>query len=338
MSEKKINIRASKQKPIIYINQDFELIEFYKDNNERLKPCWISSLPNTYFNRADNNIMDDIINNIYKNIDEFKANCEDGWEIFELKKEKDPFKLVINQCSFHDFINETFINIMESYKDNNSLEIFFKHYAQYFFLILQPEFIVNMTAYAKMFLHAYTLEEKDPKKNLYCIINNDLRSSDHSKINRHFNIIKLIGGLVLTKRLKSFEGNVYRAAFLKEDLIEKIKVGLIITNSSFWSSTKKESYAKNLLKKNFKNTLVVTKGGKINNVDIHSEGVSKFSKEEEVLFLPFCIFKIISLEKIQEQNLIYYKLTLESISAPSLIEPFKEETIDALNFDNAYYY
>ena len=238
--------------------------------------------------------MNYLINRVYKNIDEFKANCEDGWELFELKKEESPFQLVINQCSFHDFINETFINIMQSYKENNSLDIFFKHHAQYFFLILQPEFIVNMTAYAKMFLYAYTLEERDPKKNLYCIINDDLRSADHSKINRHFNLIKLIGGLVLTKRLKSFEGNVYRASFLKEDLIDKIKVGLIITNSSFWSSTKKESCAKKYLKKSYKNTLVVTKGSKINNVDIHSEGVSKYSNEEEVLFLPFCKFKIIS--------------------------------------------
>ena len=59
----------------------------------------------------------------------------------------------------------------------------------------------------------------------------------------------MIGGLVLTKRLKSFDGNVYRAAFLKEELIDKIKVGLTITNSSFWSSTKKESLAKKYLKK-----------------------------------------------------------------------------------------
>ena len=337
-SREKTNIRAGKQKPIIYIYNDYELIEFYKDNNERLKPCWISSLPNTYFTKNDNGFgMDSIMNILYKNIDEFKSNCEDGWEIFELKNEKSPHKLIINKSSFHDFINETFINIMESYKENNTLEIFFKHYAQYFFLILQPEFIVNMTAYAKMFLHAYTLEEKDPKKNLYCLINNDLRSSDHSKINRHFNLIKLIGGLVLTKRLKSFEGNVYRAAFLKDELINKIKVGSTITNSSFWSTTKKESFAKKYLKKSFKNALVITKAGETNNVDIHSEGISKYAKEEEVLFLPFCKFKVIGFEKIEEENNVYYKLTLESDSKKSLIEPFREETIEALNFENTYY-
>ena len=194
-----------------------------------------------------------------------------------------------------------------------------------------------MTAYAKMFLYAYTLEEKDPKKNLYCLINNDLRSSDHTKINRHFNLIKLIGGLVLSKRLKSFEGNVYRAAFLKDELIDKIKVGLTISNSSFWSSTKKESFAKKYLKKNFKNALVITKGGEANNVDIDSEGISKYANEEEVLFLPFCKFKVIGFEKIEEENIAYHKLTLESDSKQSLIEPFEEDIIDALNFENTYY-
>ena len=59
----------------------------------------------------------------------------------------------------------------------------------------------------------------------------------------------MIGGLLLAKRLKSLEGNVYRAAFLKEELIDKIKVGLTITNSWLWSSTKKESLAKIYLKK-----------------------------------------------------------------------------------------
>ena len=86
ISEKKINVRAGKQKPIIYIYQDYELIEFYKDNNERLKPCWISSIPNNYFYRNNDNAMNNLINRVYNNIDEFKANCEDGWELFELKK------------------------------------------------------------------------------------------------------------------------------------------------------------------------------------------------------------------------------------------------------------
>ena len=83
--------------------------------------------------------------------------------------------------------------------------------------------------------------------------------------------------------------------------------------------------------------MVITKGDETNNVDIHSEGISKYTKEEEVLFLPFCKFKVIGFEKIEEENIEYYKLTLESDSKKSLIEPFQEETIEALNFENTYY-
>ena len=138
-SREKTNVRAGSQKPIIYIYNDYELIEFYKDNNERLKPCWISSLPNTYFTKNSNGFgMDTIMNSLYKNIDEFKSNYEDGWEIFELKNEKSPNKLIINKCSFHDFNNEAFINIMESYKENNTFEIFFQ--------ILRTIFISYFTA------------------------------------------------------------------------------------------------------------------------------------------------------------------------------------------------
>lgn len=133
-----------------------------------------------------------------------------------------------------------------------------------------------------MFLYAYTLEEKDPHKNLYCILNDDLRSSNSSKINKHFDIIKLIGGLIKIKELKSYIGKVYRANYYKDELIKNIKIGSTITNSAFWSSTKNES---------------VTEEGLKNNVDIHLEKISKYPKEEELLFLSFCKFKIKSFEK-----------------------------------------
>lgn len=190
-----------------------------------------------------------------------------------------------------------------------------------------------MTAFAKMFLYAYTLEEKDPKKNLYCILNNDLRSSDASKINRHQELIKLIGGLIQAKKLKSYNGNLYRATFLKDELIQKIKVGLTMVNSAFWSATKKESVAKKFLKQNYKNAMFITKGGLKNNIDIHLEKMSRYPDEEEVLFLPFCNFKITSFEKVKEGNKDYYKLILENLSESSLIEPYRERIIKTFDFE-----
>ena len=195
--------------------------------------------------------------------------------------------------------------------------------------------MVNMTSYAKMFLYAYTLEEKDLHKNLYSILNDDLRSSNPSRINRHFDIIKLIGGLINIKELKSYTGKVYRATYLKDVLIKKIKIGLTITNSAFWSSTKKESIALKFLKKNnYKNGLIIAEGCSNNNVDIHLEEISRYPKEEEVLFLPFCKFTIKSFEKVNENNLNYYKLVLEKESDSSIIKPFDKNIIESLNFGN----
>ena len=79
-------------------------------------------------------------------------------------------------ASFQDFIRHIIGHLINAYKDHNALDTFFRYYSNYFFLTLQPELVVNMTAFAKMFLYAYTLEEGDPNKNLYCIVNDDLRS------------------------------------------------------------------------------------------------------------------------------------------------------------------
>ena len=122
--------------------------------------------------------------------------------------------------SFHDFINKVLYNFYQSFEEHKSLEVFFRYYSNYLFLTLQPEFTINKTAYAKMILSAYSLEQNDAHKNLYCIINDDLGSSIPEKVDRFLDLIKLIGGLIKNKSLKSFNGKVYRANFLKEESIK----------------------------------------------------------------------------------------------------------------------
>ena len=331
LSDLRINLNIFNS--VIYIFSDFELLECFKDNNERLKPNLQKFLPEN-----DNKILkftNELVEKYaYKDIKDFKSNCEDGWELFEFEKDNN-FVLQINFASYQDFVDQVFRSVIQSYKEHNSLEIFFKYYINYFCINLQPEIMVNMTSYAKMFLYAYTLEEKDLHKNLYSILNDDLRSSNPSRINRHFDIIKLIGGLINIKELKSYTGKVYRATYLKDVLIKKIKIGLTITNSAFWSSTKKESIALKFLKKNnYKNGLIIAEGCSNNNVDIHLEEISRYPKEEEVLFLPFCKFKIKSFGKVNENGLSYYKLVLEKESDSSIIKPFDKNIIESLNFGN----
>ena len=62
--------------------------------------------------------------------------------------------------------------------------------------------------------------------------------------------------------------------------------------------------------------MIIAEGGLKNNVDIHLEEISRYPKEE-VLFLPFCNFKIKSFEKVNENNLSYYRL-VTLISGASL--------------------
>ena len=79
--------------------------------------------------------------------------------------------------------------------------------------------------------------------------------------------------------------------------------------------------------------MIITKGGLQNNIDIHLEKMSRYPNEEEVLFLPFCNFKIISFDKVKEGNLSYYKLVLENESDSSLIEQYREEIIKTFDFE-----
>jgi len=324
-----VQLDVNLKKPIIYIFDDYELIEIYKDNNERLKPYLESFLIET---EPDNKSLENLKSFILDDIKNFKSSCEDGWELFE----KENFVNIMNiqQENFYTFVYDIMKNIVESYKEHNSLEFFFQYYANYFFLTLQPEFIVNMTAYIKMILYAYTLEEGDPNKNFYCIMNDDLRSTDPKKIYRYFDLIKLMGGLISTKRLKCYNGKLYRASFFKENLINSIKIGITMINPAFWSCTKAESVAKRFLKGKYKNTLIITEGGLGNNIDIHLEGISKYPNEEEVLFLPFCKFKVKSYELVNENGLNYYKIILDKISDSPMIrmlEGFENMIISALN-------
>ena len=93
---------------------------------------------------------------VLKDIENFKSTCEEGWEFFEYKEKKNEFKLKIIFGSFHDFIDKVLYNFYQSYEEHKSLETFFKYYSNYLFLTLLPEFIINMTAYAKMILYAYS--------------------------------------------------------------------------------------------------------------------------------------------------------------------------------------
>ena len=67
---------------------------------------------------------------IYNSIEDLKSNSEDGWDLFELKRESFSFKFIIKSYNFQDFIRHILGNIINAYKDHNTLEIFFKYYSR----------------------------------------------------------------------------------------------------------------------------------------------------------------------------------------------------------------
>ena len=67
-----------------------------------------------------------------------------------------------------------------------------------------------------------------------------------------------------------------------------------------------------MLQKNFclNNILLRTNVKEGSNIDIHSEKLSQYPSEEEILFLPFCTFEIKGFNKVKEKGFEYYDLEL----------------------------
>ena len=197
----------------------------------------------------------------------------------------------------------------EVYKENNCLDLFVNYYGNYFGDENIIEQQTSLLAAVKMFLYAYTLEENNGKS-FYSLMNKDLRSGNSLKISRYLFMIRNIYELIKGKSLKSFNGDVYRATYFKQELINEIKPGKKMINASLWSSSKQLSVAKKFLFMYKKNILLHTKVKEGNNIDIHLEKLSQFPSEEEILFLPYCYFEVKSFKKVKENNLEYYDLEL----------------------------
>ena len=135
----------------------------------------------------------------------------------------------------------------------------------------------------------YCREEKEKEKSLYRIINDDLRTRDPYKIYRYINLLAIINDLIELEALKHFEGKVYRATKLDENLILKLIPGAKMVNTTFWSTSKEFEIAEKFMKKHdWRNTYIICKTSK-NNIDIDLEKLNPFN-EKEVLFLPFTEF------------------------------------------------
>ena len=309
--------------PVILTYSEKDILNYYEDHFERLKEKNIKYIKRMEFLEQKYGLALK-----FPKIEETKIFKEEdnGWD---MKKNLDInlFSLVKIERALGTIRSDIFDRQMyKLYQENNCLDLYLKYYGNYFGSELIVEQSVNNISMSKMFLYAYTLEENNGKS-FYCMINNDFRSGDAEKISRYLPNIKLIFDLIRGNYLKSYSGEVYRAAFFKQELINEIKPGKKMFNASFWSSSKKLSVAKQFLFRYQKNILIHSKIKKGNNIDIHLEKLSQYPNEEEILFLPFCTFEIKSISKVKENNKEYYDLELiycDDENSYNVIENIKE--------------
>ena len=227
--------------------------------------------------------------------DIFQNGCFELAETFDINLIKN--KLVFRIFEEIDYVSEFSKNIYHIYKEHNALDLFFSQNCLYFGWKLCPELFSSNICFVKRFLYMYCREEIQSQKSFYRIINDDLRSRDPYKIYRYIDILALINDLIYGDCLASFEGYVYRATKLDENLTKKLVPGTNMVNTTFWSTSKDFNVADKFMKINeWRNSFIICKTVK-NNIDIETEKLNPYN-EKEVLFLPFTEFRV---EKISSE-------------------------------------
>ena len=253
------------------------------------------------WNENENNIVD-------------RLSVEDGWELVDFVPKEIFKKNILGKIGDEEMmlIDKLKLDIYNIYKENNIESLFFRTYCKFFFYQIIPEFCYfTDNIFIKHFCYAYSLDEG--KNSFYYIMNKDLRSGDSSKIQKYLDIIANMNDIVEKGFAKSFKGEVYRGTKIPKDFIDnKIVKDKVLTNLSFWSSSKSLKIAEKFLKGGNKNILFIinTKG---KNIDIDLEHISKFENEKEVLFLPYSKFLIKSKIKKIFNNKEIYEVKLEGL-------------------------
>ena len=221
--------------------------------------------------------------------DKYQGGCFELAETFDVNIIKK--SLIFKTLDFLEFLLDFTKDIYIIYEEHNALDIFYDQNCLYLGWNIYPDLITFNLCFVKRFLYMYCREEEPSGKSLYRIINDDLRSRDPYKIFRYVNLLVLINILIENKILKSFEGKVYRATKLDENLILKLVPGTKMVNTTFWSTSKEYKVAEKFMKRHdWRNTYIICKTIK-NNIDIDSEKLNPYN-EKEVLFLPFNEFII----------------------------------------------
>ena len=299
--------------PLFIADNVNEIINFV--NSQKYLNCGLN------FSNATTDIIDKYQNFIEDNkiiipkieIKEEEANdklaSEDGWELVEKIPDIIFKQKILGSVENVFYLDNIKMQFFEMFKEKKIDFLFNGNYCKYFSFCLFPELTFSsINIPIKHFLYAYTLDEGP--NSFYYLMNKDLRSGDYLKIKEYIDMIALINSSFKNNYIKSYEGQLFRGTKMENQYIEeKIKVGNILTNLSFWSASKERKIAERFLRN--KNILFIIETKK-NNIDIDIEQISKFP-EKEVLFLPFSKFLVKSIGKIMFNKNEIFEVKLEGL-------------------------
>ena len=297
----KIPFQERESLPIFIANNVDEIINYAK-SQENLN-CGLNfiNISHDIMNKFQINNKIGFLKDENEDSEKIDITVEDGWELVENIPEDYFQKLIyLGEEGEKDvFLAPDLLrsNTLSIFKKNKIESLFYDIYCKYFNFNLYPELEYSTNEVnipIKQFCYAYTLDGKD---SFYYKMNKELRFGDPSLIEKYLRFIIMINIGVRDKYVKSYKGQVFRATFIKKEIIDKkFIVGKNLINLCFWSSSKSLKKAENYLADPFRNVLflIETMG---NNIDLDEEQISKFEDEKEVLFLPFSKFLIIKKEK-----------------------------------------
>ena len=272
------------------------------------------------------------------NEDDYKDGCFELAETFNVDLIKNNSLLCLHEGL--DFTTEFIKFIYYIYKNHNALDLFYSQSCLYLGWNLYPELIISISniCFIKRFLYMYCREELQSQKSLYRIVNDDLRTRDPYKIYPYINIVALINEIIRVGYLANYEGKVYRATKLDENLIMKLRPGVKMVNTTFWSTSKDFKVAERfMIKQNWRNSFIICKTNQNNNIDIDFEKLNPFS-EKEVLFLPFTEFKIEKVSsgiKYGKKVFIIELIELENRNFVNT-DNMQIQNINSIGFKNVY--
>lgn len=280
--------------PIFLINNENQLIRFINE--------WF---PNPGYNKIEEeeSVHKEICKSLKLIIGETPINVKNkGWALIEKVHDDIIKNNIFSKVTNNVLELGTFFSyIITIYKENSLLDLLFNKYYNLFFVRGTSGLGLDIIL-AKRYIFIYTIEEKEKKNSFYSILNNELRSGEPKRIAPFLVITALIEKEINNKELLSFEGIVHRGTVLTEELIEKIKPGKIMYNSSFWSCSKDINISKIYLHNSKKANALITINTSGNNIDVDLEKLTNFENEKEVLFIPFTPFKVVEMRKVEIDN------------------------------------